>query len=196
MRVKVSETDIAALNAAKLKIETALDALTKAEQAHAAAGQRTAELERKLIAGLAEVDPSDDAAVDAVAVLRGRLDTLRSWLTRAAPTRAAIAELTASVLAAKPIIQATAQARSVEESAIHACSWQAVIENLGQSDLSNQTRLVRHTGQEVVGDIQRLLSAKIGGLLTGDERRAGVLFDGGNKRALTIEELRLGYSLD
>jgi hypothetical protein len=96
------------------------------------------------------------------------------------------------------VVQEIGQPRSVEESALVACDWTELLRRIPDIDLPNQMKTVRNTGNQVVRDLDQLLSCRVGLLLGDDERRDGVLRISGRGvvRQLAANERSAGVAFE
>ena len=198
MRCKTTDTEIEAAKAVATQIRAGLEALTVAEQTMRLAGER---FERLALANLADFNnlkPDDDVMIDHYAAQKARFTVLREWIVTAEPLRSAVLNLQRTLWAAKESIETCAQARSVEEGALAACDWTELLRRVPDIDLPNQIQTVRSIGNQVVRDLEQLLSRRVGMALSAEEIRECVLRVAGLGvvRRLTQSEMVSGYAVE
>jgi hypothetical protein len=198
MRYKATETDIENAKAVASQLRAGLKALAEAERLMQTANARLEQLALANLADFNTLRPDDDKALDAFAIQRARFVVLREWVGAAEPLRDAVRELQASLWRARDVVQEIGQPRSVEESALVACDWTELLRRIPDIDLPNQMKTVRNTGNQVVRDLDQLLSCRVGLLLGDDERRDGVLRISGRGvvRQLAANERSAGVAFE
>ena len=198
MRYKATETDIENAKAIASQLRAGLDGLSRAEGQMKTAVTRLEQLALSLHVDFLALTGTDDAALDAYALKAARLEVLKRWINSAGPLGDSMQQLQRTLWAAKESIESIAQPRSVEESALVACDWTELLRRIPDIDLPNQMKTVRNTGNQVVRDLDQLLSCRVGLLLGDDERRDGVLRISGRGvvRQLAANERSAGVAFE
>jgi hypothetical protein len=141
---------------------------------------------------------SDDTALDAYALKAGRLEVLKRWVSAAMPLHDSVKLLQSELWKARGIIEAIAQERSIEESSIAMLGWTERLRRVAVVDLPNQMHSVRSIGNQVVRDLEQILSRRVGMVLSAEEIRECVLLVAGlgTVRRLTQEERSAGVAFE
>jgi hypothetical protein len=198
MRYKATETDIENAKAVATQLRAGLESLTVAEQTMRVAGERLEQLGLSLYADFLALTGSDDTALDAYALKAGRLEVLKRWVSAAMPLHDSVKLLQSELWKARGIIEAIAQERSIEESSIAMLGWTERLRRVAVVDLPNQMHSVRSIGNQVVRDLEQILSRRVGMVLSAQEIREGILLVAGlgTVRRLTQEERLCGFALE
>jgi hypothetical protein len=198
MRYKVSEQEVESAKAVASQLRAGLAGLAEAEQTMRTANGKFEQLALANLAAFNTLRPDDDAALDSCAAKKARFTVLREWIASAEPLRDAVRELQASLWRARDVVQEIGQARSIDEGSITPCFWAELLRRVPDIDLPNQIQTVRSIGNQVVRDLDQLLSCRVGLLLGDDERRDGVLRISGRGvvRQLAANERSAGVAFE